>query len=103
MATSPSWRPRPRRGSAPTTAAPSAPTRTTKQRRSGAKRPRRKSERAPARLLNQFQENGGRTMGGSNPNVVLVKSDGTRTDGRKLDELRPIKIVAGVLERADGS
>ena len=26
-----------------------------------------------------------------------------RTDGRKLDELRKIKIKAGVLQRADGS
>ena len=26
-----------------------------------------------------------------------------REDGRKFDELRPIKIEAGVLERADGS
>ena len=26
-----------------------------------------------------------------------------RQDGRKFDELRPIKIEAGVLERADGS
>ena len=42
-------------------------------------------------------------MGGANPDVVLVKDDGMRLDGRKLDELRPIKIKAGVLERADGS
>src|SRR5882762_10718252 len=42
-------------------------------------------------------------MGGSNPDIVLVKADGTRVDGRKLGELRPITIKAGVLERADGS
>jgi exosome complex component RRP41 len=42
-------------------------------------------------------------MGGNNPDIVLVKEDGTRVDGRRLDELRPIKIQAGVLERADGS
>ena len=30
-------------------------------------------------------------------------SDLIRDDGRKFDELRPIKIEAGVLERADGS
>jgi exosome complex component RRP41 len=29
--------------------------------------------------------------------------DGKRLDGRKLDELRPLKIQAGVLKRADGS
>jgi len=29
--------------------------------------------------------------------------DGKRLDGRKFDELRPIKIEAGVLKRADGS
>jgi len=32
----------------------------------------------------------------------LIK-DGRRKDGRKFDELRPIKIEAGVLKRADGS
>jgi len=32
----------------------------------------------------------------------LIKN-GIRTDGRKLDELRPLKIEAGVVERADGS
>src|SRR6266850_8210397 len=42
-------------------------------------------------------------MGGNNPDIVLVKADGTRVDGRKLGELRPITIKAGVLERADGS
>ena len=30
-------------------------------------------------------------------------SEFIRGDGRKYDELRPIKIEAGVLERADGS
>ncbi|MEF9427442.1 MAG: exosome complex exonuclease Rrp41, partial [Candidatus Mariimomonas ferrooxydans] len=29
--------------------------------------------------------------------------DGIRLDGRKIDELRPIKIEVGVLNRADGS
>lgn len=33
----------------------------------------------------------------------LIKADGTRADGRKTDELRPIKIEANVLSRADGS
>ncbi len=33
----------------------------------------------------------------------LIAEDGTRLDGRKPDELRPLKIQAGVLKRADGS
>ena len=35
------------------------------------------------------------------PDKFIVK--GKRLDGRKVDELRPLKITAGVLERADGS
>jgi len=35
--------------------------------------------------------------------IQLIDKKGLRLDGRKLDELRPIKIKAGVLERADGS
>lgn len=35
--------------------------------------------------------------------VKLINEDGTRQDGRKANELRPIKIEAGVLARADGS
>ncbi|MFQ6128759.1 MAG: exosome complex exonuclease Rrp41 [Thermoplasmata archaeon] len=35
--------------------------------------------------------------------VDLVTKDGIRLDGRKVDELRPIKLEAGVLKRADGS
>ena len=35
-------------------------------------------------------------------NIKLIKN-GKRLDGRGFDELRPIKIEAGVLERADGS
>ena len=42
------------------------------------------------------------SMGG-NSDMELVRPDGTRLDGRALDELRPIKIKAGVLDRADGS
>ena len=34
---------------------------------------------------------------------VLLTPDGRRIDGRKLDELRPLKIRAGVLRQADGS
>ncbi len=33
----------------------------------------------------------------------LLKDDGTRLDGRTQNQLRPIKIEAGVLNRADGS
>ena len=33
----------------------------------------------------------------------LIRDDGLRIDGRKLDELRPLKIEANVLHRADGS
>lgn len=35
------------------------------------------------------------------PEKLIV--DGERLDGRKLDQLRPIKIETGVLEKADGS
>jgi exosome complex component RRP41 len=35
--------------------------------------------------------------------IQLIDKKGKRLDGRKLDELRPIKIEAGVLDRADGS
>src|SRR5579863_5252207 len=34
---------------------------------------------------------------------VLLSPEGLRIDGRKLDELRPIAIRAGVLRQADGS
>ncbi len=33
----------------------------------------------------------------------LIDENGIRADGRKFDELRPIKIEVGVLNRADGS
>ncbi|MEW5759438.1 MAG: exosome complex exonuclease Rrp41 [Candidatus Thermoplasmatota archaeon] len=33
----------------------------------------------------------------------LLDENGIRLDGRRLDELRPIKIEAGILTRADGS
>ncbi|MBS7615374.1 exosome complex exonuclease Rrp41 [Candidatus Bathyarchaeota archaeon] len=35
--------------------------------------------------------------------IVLVNEDGIRTDGRKLSELRPIKLEVGILSNADGS
>ncbi len=33
----------------------------------------------------------------------LISEDGLRLDGRKPDEMRPLRIQAGVLKRADGS
>jgi len=41
-------------------------------------------------------------MGGAKTDIELIKN-GKRIDGRKFDELRPIKIEVGVLKRADGS
>ncbi|QLH75370.1 MAG: exosome complex exonuclease Rrp41 [Methanomassiliicoccales archaeon] len=40
---------------------------------------------------------------GGNSNVKLIDENGIRIDGRRADELRPIKIEAGVLKNADGS
>ncbi|EQD73585.1 exosome complex exonuclease 1 [mine drainage metagenome] len=34
---------------------------------------------------------------------VLLSPEGIRVDGRRLDELRPLRVVAGPLHRADGS
>ena len=33
----------------------------------------------------------------------LITDDGLRLDGRRADEIRPMKIEIGVLSRADGS
>lgn len=41
-------------------------------------------------------------MGENDSNITFFK-DGLRLDGRRADELRPIKIEVGVLARADGS
>ncbi|HOT06758.1 MAG: Exosome complex component Rrp41 [Methanosaeta sp. PtaB.Bin039] len=41
-------------------------------------------------------------MQGNNGNITFIR-DGVRLDGRRVDELRPIKIEVGVLSRADGS
>src|SRR2546426_8773461 len=35
--------------------------------------------------------------------MKLIGADGRRLDGRRFDELRPIRIEAGVLRRAGGS
>jgi exosome complex component RRP41 len=40
---------------------------------------------------------------GGNSDMRLIDENGMRTDGRKVDELRPVKIEAGVLKSADGS
>lgn len=42
-------------------------------------------------------------MGGTPTDIKLIDENGLRVDGRRPDELRPIKIEAGVLKRADGS
>ncbi|MEM1720200.1 MAG: exosome complex exonuclease Rrp41 [Desulfurococcaceae archaeon] len=34
---------------------------------------------------------------------ALLKEDGTRIDGRRPDELRPVRIVVGILKNANGS
>jgi len=41
-------------------------------------------------------------MGGYG-DVQLLREDGSRLDGRKLDEMRPVKIEAGILPAADVS
>jgi ribosomal RNA-processing protein RRP41/SKI6 (EC 3.1.13.-) len=40
---------------------------------------------------------------GMQSDIKLIDENGLRIDGRKPDELRPIKIEVGVLNRADGS
>jgi exosome complex component RRP41 len=42
-------------------------------------------------------------MGTHNPDIMLIKEDGTRLDGRTPDQLRDIRIDVGVLEGAVGS
>ena len=40
---------------------------------------------------------------GMKSDIKLIDENGLRIDGRKPDELRPVKIEAGILKRADGS
>ena len=40
-------------------------------------------------------------MAGGNSDIEFIKN-GKRLDGRKPDELREVRIEAGVLNRADG-
>ena len=35
--------------------------------------------------------------------LKLIDENGVRLDGRRFDELRPIRIEAGILKKADGS
>jgi exosome complex component RRP41 len=39
----------------------------------------------------------------NDPAVKLIDSKGLRVDGRRLDELRPIKMEVGILDKANGS
>jgi len=40
---------------------------------------------------------------GNKDKVRLIGDNGLRVDGRRLDELRPLKLEVGVLDKADGS
>ena len=42
-------------------------------------------------------------MGGTPTDIKLIDENGRRLDGRLPDEMRPLRIEAGVLKRADGS
>lgn len=42
-------------------------------------------------------------MGGQKKTVSLFDDRGLRVDGRRIDELRPIKLEVGILDKADGS
>jgi len=42
-------------------------------------------------------------MSGTPSDIRLIDENGIRIDGRKADEMRPLRIEAGVLKRADGS
>lgn len=42
-------------------------------------------------------------MGTAKTEKKLISEDGTRTDGRKPDQIRPVRMEVGVLKNADGS
>ncbi|MGC9148359.1 MAG: exosome complex exonuclease Rrp41 [Sulfolobales archaeon] len=42
-------------------------------------------------------------MGVHKPNIKLITEDGVRIDGRRPDQLRPVKMEVGLLKNADGS
>jgi exosome complex component RRP41 len=42
-------------------------------------------------------------LGGQKKTARLIDDKGLRVDGRRVDELRPIKLEVGILDKADGS
>ncbi len=42
-------------------------------------------------------------MGGASTDLELINKQGLRLDGRRPEDMRPVRIEAGVLHRADGS
>jgi exosome complex component RRP41 len=42
-------------------------------------------------------------LGVHKPNIKLITEDGLRIDGRRPDQLRPIRMEVGILKNADGS
>jgi len=42
-------------------------------------------------------------LGNKEKEIRLIDDKGLRVDGRRLDELRPVKLEVGVLDKADGS
>jgi len=42
-------------------------------------------------------------LGNKEQQVRLIDENGLRVDGRRLDQLRPLKLEVGVLDKADGS
>jgi exosome complex component RRP41 len=42
-------------------------------------------------------------LGGQKKTARLIDDNGLRVDGRRIDELRPVKLEVGVLDKADGS
>jgi len=42
-------------------------------------------------------------LGNKEKEIRLIDNNGLRVDGRRLDELRPVKLEVGVLDKADGS
>jgi exosome complex component RRP41 len=40
---------------------------------------------------------------GKEKTIKLMDENGIRTDGRRVDELRPLKLEVGILDKADGS
>lgn len=53
--------------------------------------------------MNRMRAEERERMGGTPTDLKLIDERGLRIDGRRPDEMRPLKIEAGVLSRADGS